>query len=188
LVTNVREQIGRRETTSVVGRPTESGLVHYASMWFRPCCFAAGTEVTTLAGPKAIETVQVGDLVLAQDARTGSVGYKPVLTVFRFRPTETVRLTIGEEVIETTPLHKFWVVGRGWVMARELAAGDVVRTLGGTAVVGAQEKDEVRQVFNLEVAGSGSFFVGKAAVLVRDNAPEARGGEAPFDAVTLGGR
>ena len=44
-------------------------------------CFAAGTNVWTLAGPQAIEKIQVGNRVLAQDVETGELTYKPVLAV-----------------------------------------------------------------------------------------------------------
>jgi len=42
-------------------------------------CFAAGTTIWTLDGPKAVERVSVGDLVLSQNVDTGELAYKPVL-------------------------------------------------------------------------------------------------------------
>ena len=41
-------------------------------------CFVAGTPVATPNGPKPIETLRVGDLVLARDEATGSFDYKAV--------------------------------------------------------------------------------------------------------------
>ena len=35
--------------------------------------------------------------------------------------------------IVATGIHRFWVAGRGWVMARDLKPGDPIRTLGGLA-------------------------------------------------------
>ena len=42
-------------------------------------CFAAGTTVWTLEGPKPVERISVGDLVLSQNVDTGQLAYKPVL-------------------------------------------------------------------------------------------------------------
>ena len=69
-------------------------------------------------------------------------------------------------------------------MARELKAGDVLRTLGGTATVKSVVENEIQPVFNLQVAEGESFFVGRSGVLAHDNStinptPE------PFDAVVV---
>ena len=53
----------------------------------QPRCFALGTKVWLLTGPVAIETVQVGDRVLAQDPFSGELTYKPVLRTGR-RPRQ----------------------------------------------------------------------------------------------------
>src|SRR5262249_30275623 len=42
-------------------------------------CFAAGTPVWTESGAQAIETIKIGDRVLAKDVETGELAYKPVL-------------------------------------------------------------------------------------------------------------
>ncbi|AGA28498.1 Hint domain-containing protein [Singulisphaera acidiphila] len=70
-------------------------------------------------------------------------------------------------------------------MARDLKPGDVVRTIGNTATVSAVEEGPVEPVYNLEVAGGQSFFVGTLGALVHDNSlvqPVAR----PFDASIRG--
>ena len=42
-------------------------------------CFVAGTLIHTKDGLKAIEDIQIGDLVLSKDDQTGEVAYKPVV-------------------------------------------------------------------------------------------------------------
>jgi hypothetical protein len=106
---------------------------------------------------------------------------EPVLAVYHNPPNATMRVGLGEDSIVATGIHRFWKSGRGWTMARELKPGDTLRVLGGTSVVASVETDSVQPVFNLEVAGRGSFFVGSAGALVHDNSlvqpvPE------PFDA------
>ncbi len=144
-------------------------------------CFGAGTRVRTLGGLRAIETLKVGDQVLTQDTQSGTLGYEPIVAVFHNAPNETYRLTLGTETVVVTGLHRFWKPGQGWVMARNLKPGQVVRTLGGLARVESVSLDQVRPVFNLEVARGQSFFVGEQGLLVHDNTQVTSVPE-PFDA------
>ena len=67
-------------------------------------------------------------------------------------------------------------------MARDLKPGDGVRTVDGIAHVGSITPEQVRPVFNLEVADDATFFAGAAGVLTHDNTPIGRR-STPFDAV-----
>ena len=132
-------------------------------------CFKVGTLVNTLAGGKAIETIQVGDEVLTQNTVSGVLSYQPVLTVFHNPPTMTYKVDLGTETVSATGIHRFWKAGQGWVMARDLKPGDKIRTLQGVAEVKSVSEETVVPVFNLEVASGQSFFVGEAGALVHDN-------------------
>jgi hypothetical protein len=134
-------------------------------------CFAGGTIVRTIAGPRPIESLQVGDQVLTQSTATGALDYQPVVVLHRNPPSPTFRVRSEGGSVITSPFHRFWVAGRGWVMARDLKPGDPVRTLGGVAPVEAVASDEVQPVFNLDVAGDADFFAGPAAALVHDHTP-----------------
>lgn len=146
-------------------------------------CFGRGTPVQTIDGPRPIETLSIGDRVLSQDPKSGALAYQPVLAVFHNEPTETRRILFegSDEAIVSTPIHRFWKLGRGWTMARDLKPGDAVRLLGGAARVAAVYPGPVQPVFNLEVARSHSFLVGARGVLVHDNSLIAPVTE-PFDA------
>ncbi len=147
----------------------------------RRSCFAAGTPVRTIAGPRQIESLRVGDRVLTQSTATGALGYRPILAVHRNPPSPTFRIDLAGGPIVSSHFHRFWVAGRGWVMARDLSPGDPVRTLGGVSPVGAIESDAVQPVFNFDVADDADFFAGPAGALVHDNTlPDPR--LAPFDA------
>jgi hypothetical protein len=135
----------------------------------RHSCFAAGTLVRMLDGTSPIETVRAGDVVLTQDPQTGALEYQPVVTVYHNPPNATLRLELSNETIVATGIHRFWKVGRGWVMARDLKPGDAIRTLGDLTIVKSVETDRVQPVFNLQVAEGESFFVGRAGVLAHDN-------------------
>lgn len=146
----------------------------------RADCFAAGTPVQTPAGPRPIESLKVGDRVLTQSTASGSLNFRPILAAHRHPGLATSRVRLGGEAVATTPVHRFWVAGRGWVMARDLKPGDPVRTLGGVAAVESVEPSGTEPVYNLDVADDADFFVGPAAALVHDNTlPDPR--LVPFD-------
>jgi hypothetical protein len=104
-------------------------------------------------------------------------------------PSALLKLRIGPETLLATGIHRFWKVGKGWTMARDLVPGDVVRTIGGALKVESSEPAGTAPVFNLDVAEDRDFFVGEAGFLVYDFSvvqPVAR----PFDApavAALGG-
>ncbi len=181
----VTEQLGpvasSKTTYAAHAQLTQSGIDRFAAMGIYRCCFGAGTPVQTLTGLKPIEDLRVGDRVLARDEKTGALNYQPILTVYHYPPSETLRLVLEDEAIVTSPLHRFWRVAEGWVMARDLKPGDTVRTLRGRGRVVSVADDMKQPVFNLNVAEDASFLVGAQGVLVHDNTlPDIQG--TPFDA------
>jgi hypothetical protein len=149
----------------------------------RMSCFARGTSIQTMSGPRPIESVALGDLVLSQHAETGALSFQPVVRVYHNPPHGTLRVELDNDVIVCTSIHRIWVAGRGWVMARDLKPDDPLRTTTGLAKVVAVRDDAEQLVFNLRVAETHSFFVGKARVLAHDNS-ECAARLAPFDALT----
>ena len=149
-------------------------------------CFAAGTPVRTIEGPRPIESIRTGDQVLSRDVTTGALAFRPVLAVHHNPPDKTLRVALenGDAVVASR-FHRFWLVGRGWMMARDLKAGDVVRTLSGPSPITAVEEAPVQPVFNLDVAQSRTYFVGNSAMLVHDNTlPSPHPVAPPFDRAT----
>jgi hypothetical protein len=53
-------------------------------------------------------------------------------------------------------------------MAKELAVGDKVHTLGGSARVESIESRDAASAYNLVVADFGTYFVGDGSILVHD--------------------
>ncbi|APW59069.1 polymorphic toxin-type HINT domain-containing protein [Paludisphaera borealis] len=145
-------------------------------------CFAGGTLVRTLRGTRPIEEVMPGDQVLTADTSSGSLQYRPVVRAYRNPPNETYRLDLGKESIVATGIHRFWKAGHGWIMAREIKAGDRLRTIGGAAEVVAVTKDQVQPVFNLQLDGGDDFCVGELGVIAHDNS-FVNPVERPFDGV-----
>jgi hypothetical protein len=151
-------------------KPTYTDFVSMQSLPLggHGACFVAGTMVHTVDGPRAIESIQVGDRVLSQNTETGLLEFQPVVGVHVNKPTPTLRLAIGDESIVATGIHRFWKAGKGWTMARDLKAGDRLRMIGGTTTVRSVESDQAQPVFNLDVADNRDFFVGTNGLLVHD--------------------
>jgi hypothetical protein len=131
-------------------------------------CFADGTTVETLDGPRRLESLELGDMVLCQDIATGTLEYQPVLAVHRNKPAPALKITAGGETIVATGLRRFWKGGWGWTMARDLKVGDRLRVLGDTVPIAAIEEDRSQPVYNVDVAGNANLFVGIKRFLVHD--------------------
>ena len=150
-------------------------------------CFAAGTLVLMADGtPKAIEKIEPGEMVLAAPEHDPEAAPAacPVSEVYHNAPARLLEVTIASamdplhgEVIRTTAEHPFYVGGgRGWTHAKDLQAGDRLRTSdGGWSKVRsvAPTGDRPEPVFNLCVAIGHTYFVtfaeGRQAVLVHNS-------------------
>lgn len=132
-------------------------------------CFPAGTLVWTETGPVAIENMRRGDQVLSQHPDSGELTYQVVLDTTIRSPSQTLQIHVGDEQIESTLGHPFWVVGDGWQMAKELKAGDRLHSLQGSATIDKIEPGDTVEAYNLVVAETNTYFVGEHRVLVHDN-------------------
>ncbi len=135
-----------------------------------PCSFDADTPVLTPAGLIAIQTLQSGDLVFAYDEATDTTGIYTITGRAAHLDPAVVTLTIGDETIDTTPEHPFYVAARGWVEAGRLAVGDRIRRVDGSYGVISTVELVVRPevMYNLTVADAHTFFVGEDGWLVHN--------------------
>jgi hypothetical protein len=134
-------------------------------------CFPAGTIVWTMAGPRPIEKIKVGDRVLSQNPTTGEQLYEPVQTTTLRAPTPLLKIDLDAESILATPGHPFWVVGEGWRIARQLEPGALLHCADGTVRVNKIESSRSSEVYNFVVSDLHNYFVGSSRVLVHDNSP-----------------
>lgn len=136
-------------------------------------CFVAGTTVLTTVGKKAIETVQVGDVIPCVDHITGETAEKKVISTSVNKVDRLIELEIGDETLRCTETHPFQVKGRGWVNAADLKPGCIVYTKDwNTEVVlsiNLIELDEPVEVFNFEVEDCHTYFVGEQCILVHNS-------------------
>jgi Pretoxin HINT domain/A nuclease family of the HNH/ENDO VII superfamily with conserved AHH/Pre-toxin TG len=133
-------------------------------------CFVAGTLILTPTGYRAIETLQVGDIVLAGNPETGEVKECRVLQTFEREVSQVLDVQVGSETITCTAEHPFWVMGKGWVGAGDLIVGDLLTTQTGTTA--GVEKIEHRaaqvKVYNFEVEDFHTYFVSQLGILVHN--------------------
>lgn len=132
-------------------------------------CLVAGTLVQTSSGTKPIEALKRGDLVLSQDVESGQLDLKPVMQVVPREPGIIAVIKTESDEIRSTQGHRWWVSGKGWVMAADLEPGMSLHTATGTVRVNEVREDAEQPTFNLVVDEYHTYFVGKDRVLSFDN-------------------
>ncbi|MBW7473875.1 hypothetical protein K0T92_03890 [Paenibacillus oenotherae] len=150
-----------------------NGKWKYASGSVNFCnCFTAGTKVLTDEGEKNIEDIEVGDMVLAKDEETGEFAYKEVTHLYRNDKEITYELTVGDQVIETTDNHPFWVEGKGWILAVDLQVGDKLQQSNGNTLridnIKIVKHEEKVKVYNFTVADFHTYFVSDLGIWVHN--------------------
>ena len=135
-------------------------------------CFIAGTKVSTENGRIPIENIAAGMRVYAHNPETGETELKEVVRTFVRESNELVHISVNGEEIISTPTHPFWVPVKGWTKAIQLRAGDRLQLLNGEYVVIEQVQHELLEspvkVYNFEVEGFHTYFVGYGSVLVHN--------------------
>ena len=86
------------------------------------------TLALTLDGYKLIEDITVGDTVLScpKDRPDDPAGCSVIEEVFHLS-TRILELRVSGQIVETTEEYRFFVAYNGWVAAKDLDEGDVLR-------------------------------------------------------------
>jgi hypothetical protein len=124
--------------------------------------------VWTKTGQQPIESLELGDLVLAQNIETGELAYKPVTRRTVRPPSPILTLSFGDKELQATGSHPVWVAGVGWRMAKELGDGAVLHAVTGAVRLGSIRPAGEAEAYNLAVADFNNYFVGESGVLVHD--------------------
>ena len=135
-------------------------------------CFKEGTPVVTEEGLKPIEEVKVGDKVLAYDEATGEQAYKKVVRLFRNTTNEWYHIIANNEEIVCTGGHPFFVENKGFVSAKDLSVGDILRLSNGVLIpvsaISVEKLEHPETTYNFEVEDFHTYFVGESEVLVHN--------------------
>jgi len=117
--------------------------------------------------------VHTGDKVISRDPATGKTEIKTVLNTTVHQVHDLVILHFagkkhGREIdsVTATPVHPFYVKGKGFVVAGQLAVGNSIVTRAGPNVVIIKIEDVHLEksvpVYNLTVSDDHTYFVGTA--------------------------
>jgi RHS repeat-associated protein len=138
-------------------------------------CFEAGTDITTPNGLVDIESLEIGDQVLARDPETGETTWSSVTDTFMTGIKPIWALTVqtndgGSDIHFVTDDHPYWVENRGWIESGDLQVGDILNTSSGDGaeVVSFEATGRTSPVYNFSVADVHTYFVGDLAVLVHN--------------------
>ena len=123
--------------------------------------FSADTMVETPDGDVPISEIEVGDVVLAYDETTATVGEYTVTATHIHDDSTILTVTIEGEEIETTPWHLFYT-SEGWLEADDLSTGSLILSLDGTygVVEAILVEDRSETMYDLTVDEVHTFSVG----------------------------
>jgi RHS repeat-associated protein len=133
-------------------------------------CFPAGTKVATARGEVPIQEIKIGERVWAKSLKTGKRELRTVTGLFHKHTDELMTIDVGGARIVVTPLHPFWVPGRGWVESGDLSMGDRLLTRAGTQVSIARLREYRANttVYNFSVGGDRDYFISRVQLLVHN--------------------
>ncbi len=134
-------------------------------------CFAAGTPIRTPDGLRAIESLRLGDRVIAVDGPGQSARAVAIESIHRSRALGTMRLVVDGESIVATDGHPLWKVDAGWTRAGDLTPGDLVAARDRPARVEAVGPSGAGEVWNLRLADGSAYQVGRVGMLAHDLGP-----------------
>ncbi|MET9530473.1 RICIN domain-containing protein [Streptomyces sp. NPDC006649] len=122
---------------------------------------------------REISALQPGDTLMATDPASRLSHPERVSNTFSHEAGQFVRISTADRgSITTTPGHRVYVTGRGWVQASDLHTGDGMLTPGGTPefVVDVRAVSTPQTVYDLTVSNLHTFYVlaGSAPVLVHN--------------------
>jgi len=174
---------GDRKTVSVEKSPSEPRPSDRT-----PCCFAAGTKVSTPAGDRVIESLKVDDIVWTKPERGGKPFAARILATHQRSDQPIYRLklksirgseAVSSETLLVTPSHPFYVPAqRGFVSVIDLKPGDRLQSLAdGNSEDSSSEVESlelylsVGTTYNLTVDVGHTFYVGEMRTWVHNVGP-----------------
>ncbi|BBC32860.1 hypothetical protein SGFS_041540 [Streptomyces graminofaciens] len=145
-------------------------------------CFLAGTEVLLADGStEDIEDVDLGDMVLATDPKTGQTGAREVTRLIKTEDDKhfnelTIATESGTENLTATHEHPFWSPSEhDWIESGKLKPGMTLRTDDGTTVTVTGNRPFTQRAitYNLTVDDLHTYYVlaGQTPVLVHNSGP-----------------
>jgi RHS repeat-associated protein len=165
------------DVVPLLGKGKKGGeKLHKGYKWLRGCgCVVAGTLVATPEGLAAIETLAVGDMVLAYDVETGRVVPQSVIDVLETEPKPTysvvLRAADGEMAqFEATDDHPWLNAAKEWRNTDELTVGDWLIAGDGRRfeVVEVGLTGDMEVTYTLTINTLHTYIMGEAGLVVHN--------------------
>ncbi|PVZ15419.1 MULTISPECIES: filamentous hemagglutinin N-terminal domain-containing protein [unclassified Pseudomonas] len=172
----------------VGGRWVESKVGATTPVTKGPCCFAAGTKVSTPQGDRAIESLKVGDVVWSKPEKGGKPFAAAILATHQRSDQPIYRLklksvrgagTAEGETLLVTPSHPFYVPAkRDFIPVIDLKPGDLLQSLADGDTENTSSEVESLELYlprgktyNLTVDVGHTFYVGELKTWVHNTGP-----------------
>ena len=158
------------------------------SNYKEPCCFAAGTKVSTPNGDRTIESLKVGDVVWSKPEKGGKPFAAKILATHQRSDQPIYRLKLKSvradgkaqgETLLVTPGHPFYVPAkRDFISVIDLKPGDLLQSLADGDTDNTSSEVEslelylpVGKTYNLTVDVGHTFYVGDLKTWVHNTGP-----------------
>jgi hypothetical protein len=133
-------------------------------------CFTKGTLIHTPSGFKEIESIVNGDNVYSYNLNNDAIEVDTVVNILSRHTDHIYKIKAGAELIQVTSEHPFYLPSQGWVKAKDLKVGDILKNKSAIEVkITNIDFSEVEvMVYNIEVNKNKNYFVTKSKVLVHN--------------------
>ncbi|VVN47877.1 Hint domain-containing protein [Pseudomonas fluorescens] len=153
-----------------------------------PCCFAAGTKVSTPQGDRVIESLKVGDVVWSKPEKGGKPFAAAILATHQRSDQPIYRLKLKSvrgagaaegETLLVTPSHPFYVPAKhDFIPVKDLEPGDLLQSLADGDTENTSSEVESLELYlpegktyNLTVDVGHTFYVGELKTWVHNTGP-----------------
>ena len=134
-------------------------------------CFVKGTLVYGKDSLVAIDGIKVGDSVYSYNLQKEQVELNRVVNTLSRETQGIYEIKAGNEVINVTAEHPFYVIGKGWTKVKDLRKGDVLKSSNYKATVKINTVKELSKavtVYNIEVDANHNYFITGSTILVHN--------------------
>lgn len=116
---------------------------------------------------------------MARHDNSNVQSYEKVVQLFVSETSKLVRITVDNEMIDTTEEHPFYLPNKGWIKAKELTCNDdLIDSFGNTlSITDIQiiSLNKPVKVYNFEVENAHTYFVSNLSILFHNICDDALG-------------
>ncbi|WP_095054698.1 DUF637 domain-containing protein [Pseudomonas sp. Irchel s3b2] len=184
------ESVAGKGVDTAAGKSTEQFVTQAEAKLagYSPCCFAAGTKVSTPQGDRTIESLKVGDVVWSKPEKGGKPFAATILATHQRSDQPIYRLKLKNvrgdgkaegETLMVTPSHPFYVPAkRDFIPVINLKPGDLLQSLADGDTENTSSEVESLELYlpegktyNLTVDVGHTFYVGNLKTWVHNTGP-----------------